>query len=184
MTRLMPVVRRLVLTGVVLAAPAAVLAQTAAAPGGRPNRPAGALTNAELATMLDAYAIVQAQNVLQLNDEQYGQFVVRLKRLQDTRRRNSQARNRAMQELRRLSSEPGSDEVALRERLKAWRELEDQSAMAVRREHEALDEVLDARQQVRFRVFEEQLERRKLDLLMRARERAARPGPQRRQEER
>jgi hypothetical protein len=34
--------------------------------------------------------------------------------------------------------------------------------------------VLDPRQQVRFRVFEEQLERRKLDLLIRARARAAR----------
>ena len=37
--------------------------------------------------MLDAYAIVQAQTALQLNDEQYGQFVTRLKRLQETRRR-------------------------------------------------------------------------------------------------
>jgi hypothetical protein len=36
--------------------------------------------------------------------------------------------------------------------------------------------VLDVRQQARFRTFEEMLERRKLDLLMRARQGAARRG--------
>jgi hypothetical protein len=34
---------------------------------------------------------------------------------------------------------------------------------------EALNQVLDVRQQARFRVFEEQMERRKMELLMRAR---------------
>jgi hypothetical protein len=36
-----------------------------------------------------------------------------------------------------------------------------------------VDEVLDVRQQARFRMFEDMIERRKLDLLMRARQRAA-----------
>ena len=34
----------------------------------------------------------------------------------------------------------------------------------------SIDEVLDVRQRLRFRVFEEQMERRKFDLLMRARQ--------------
>ncbi|MGH8637726.1 MAG: hypothetical protein ACREUZ_11395 [Burkholderiales bacterium] len=151
-------------------------AQRAETPAPRANRPAGALSNAELATLLDAYAIVQAQNALQLNDEQYGQFVTRLKRLQDTRRRTTQARNRALQELRRLTKDPGADDRALRDQLNALRELDAQGALAIQKEHDAIDEVLDAKQQARFRLFEEQLERRKLDLLIRARERAARPG--------
>ena len=33
-----------------------------------------------------------------------------------------------------------------------------------------IDEVLDTRQRIRFRIFEEQMERRKVDLLMRARQ--------------
>jgi len=40
--------------------------------------------------------------------------------------------------------------------------------------------VLDAFQQARFRIFEEVVERRKIDLLLRARQRAndaGRPGP-------
>jgi Spy/CpxP family protein refolding chaperone len=153
---------------------AAANAQRGNPPAARGNRSGGALSNAELATLLDAYAIVQAQNALQLNDEQYGQFVTRLKRLQDTRRRTTQARSRALQELRRLTKDPGADERALRDQLNALRELDAEGALAIRKEHEAIDELLDAKQQARFRLFEEQLERRKLDLLIRARERATR----------
>ncbi len=142
---------------------------------GRAARGAAAPTNSELGTILDAYAIVQAQNALQLDDEQYGRFVTRLKRLQEARRRGLQGRNRLVQELRKLGLDPSADETAVRERLKALRDLEDQTTAAIRREQDALDEVLTLRQQARFRVFEEQLERRKLDLLVRARGRAARP---------
>ena len=42
---------------------------------------------------------------------------------------------------------------------------------------EAVDQVLDLRQQARFRVFEEQMERRKVELLLRARQ-ANRPRQQ------
>jgi hypothetical protein len=145
-----------------------------ASPPARVNPGLAGPTNSELAMILDAYAIVQAQNALQLEDDQYGRFVSRLKRLQDTRRRGTQARNRLVQELRKLTLDPAADETLMRERLKALRDIEEQSAAANRREYDALDEVLTPRQQIRFRLFEEQLERRKLDLLLRARNRAAR----------
>ena len=48
----------------------------------------------------------------------------------------------------------------------------------MRKAYNALDEVLDVRQQARFRVFEEQIERRKIELLMRARQQN-RPNQQR-----
>ena len=126
--------------------------------------------------MLDAYAVVQAQEALQLNDAQYAPFVARLKKLQETRRKNQRAHNEVVQELRRLAgpqATPPFDENAIRDRLKALRELDDRSALELRRAYEAVDEVLDVRQQARFRMFEEMMERRKLDLLMRARQRAA-----------
>ena len=144
--------------------------------GPRANRPAGVLSPGEVVAMLDAYAVVQAQDALQLNDTQYGPFVGRLKKLQETRRRNQQARNQMIQELRRLAGPQATapfDEAAIRERLKALRELDDRSALELRRTYDALDEVLDVGQQARFRIFEEQIERRKLDLLMRARQGAA-----------
>jgi hypothetical protein len=145
------------------------------APEGRP-RAAGVLSPVEVVAMLDAYAVVQAQEALQLNDSQYAPFVGRLKKLQDTRRRSQQAHNQIIQELRRLAGPQAAvpvDEAAIRERLKALHDLDDRSALELRRAYDAVDEILDVRQQARFRMFEDMIERRKLDLLMRARQRAA-----------
>ena len=143
---------------------------------GRAGRAAAAgMSPAEVVNMLDAYAVVQAQDTLQLSDTQYGQFVARLKKLHQTRRQAQQQRNRILQELRRLAGPLATqiDENAIRTNLKALREVEERAAGEVRKAYDAVDEVLDARQQARFRVFEENLERRKLDLLMRARQGAA-----------
>ena len=82
-----------------------------------------------------------------------------------------------IQELRRLAGPPATapaDEATLRQQLKALRDHDDRAADEMRKAYEGLDEVLDARQQARYRLFEERLELRKLDLLMRARQGAAR----------
>ena len=84
-----------------------------------------------------------------------------------------------MRELNNLAGPQASgpiDENAIRDRLKALREHDERAAADLRKAYETLDEVLDIRQQARFRIFEEMIERRKLDLLVRARERAARPA--------
>ena len=156
----------------------------APSPGGRANRPPppdgiSGVSTGELVNMLDTYAIVQAQDALTLNDAQYGQFVTRLKRLQEARRRNQRERNQILQDLRRLSGPQAPmpvDENALRERLRALRDHDDRASEEMRKAYDTLDEVLDVRQQARFRIFEETIERRKLDLVVRARERAARQG--------
>jgi hypothetical protein len=137
----------------------------------------GGLNPADVINVLDGYAIVQAQEALQLSEAQYGPFVTRLKRLQETRRRNQQARHRMIQELRRVAGPQATataDEGSLRQQLKALRDHDDRSAEEIRKAYDGIDEVLDARQQARFRLFEERLELRKLDLLMRARQGAAR----------
>ncbi|MBA2302084.1 MAG: hypothetical protein H0W08_05570 [Acidobacteria bacterium] len=128
------------------------------------------LSPVEILNMLDAYAIVQAQDTLQLADSQYGDFVTRLKRLQQARRRNLQGRNGILQELRRLAGPQVAqvDEPAIRERLKALADHDDRAAGELKKAYDGLDEILDARQQARFRLFEEVLERRKIDLLKRA----------------
>jgi hypothetical protein len=143
---------------------------------GRPGRAAGAiLSPVEVINMLDAYAIVQAQDALQLNDGQYGEFVTRLRRLHQTRRQAQQERHRLIQQLRRLAGPQATqvDENAIRTNIKALRDLDERSSIDVRKAYDAVDEVLDPRQQARFRLFEERLEARKLDLLMRARQGAA-----------
>ena len=65
------------------------------------------------------------------------------------------------------------DDTVISERLRALKEHDLRAAAELSRAYDALDEVLDVRQQARFRAFEENLERRKIDLLMRARRGAA-----------
>jgi hypothetical protein len=146
-----------------------------AAPEGRADQSADALPDAALADMLDTYAIVQAQRELTIADEKYGPFAARLKKLQDIRRRNQRQRQQLIHELVRMAGPRAAvqaDEAAIRAQLNALREHDDRAAAELRQAYDALDEVLDTRQQARFRMFEEQIERRKLDLLVRARARA------------
>ena len=161
-----------------LATPSVLVAQDKPAPQrGRAGRAMdGALSPNEVMNVLDGYALVQAQEALQLNEGQYGQFVTRLKRLQETRRKNMQGRRRLLQELQRATGPQAStiDEAAVRQQIKALREHDERTAAEVQKAYDGVDEVLDARQQARFRVFEERLEMRKVDLLMRARQGAAR----------
>jgi Spy/CpxP family protein refolding chaperone len=145
-------------------------------PQGRTGRSPAVVRPAELAAMLDAYELVQAQTALQLSDSQYPQFVMRLKKLQETRRRQLMQRARLLQELRKLTMSSAGDDAAIRERLKALSDLDEQSAATIRRESAAVDEILDPRQQAQFRLLEDRVERQKLDLLMRARDRAGRRG--------
>jgi hypothetical protein len=174
-------------------APSISAQQAAAEQRGRPGGRAGAATAApvspaELQMMFDGYVLMQAQEALQLNEEQFPRFLGKLKALQAARRRAQAQRARAFQELRRLSaadSAPGtsgasgaggaSEEAELRRQLKALDDIDAKSAADVRQAHAELDEVLDVRQQARFRIFEENMERRKVELLMRARQ-AARQG--------
>jgi hypothetical protein len=159
--------------------PAASPAQDERAPArGRAGRAAAeGLSPFEVVNMLDAYATLQAQNALQLSDEQYGQFVTRLKRLHQARRQAQQERHRLIQQLRRQTGPQATeiDEGGIRANLKALRDLDERAARDVRQAYDALDELMDTRQQARFRIFEETLERRKLDLLLRARQGAMAP---------
>jgi hypothetical protein len=184
-----------------LAAMIAATAGTAAAqPAAPPQRPdpqgpavssskAGAaekeaadtLPDAVLANMLDTYAIVEAQRALTIGDDKYGTFAARLKKLQDIRRRNQRQRQMLVRELFRMAGPKApvpADESAIRNQLTALREHDDRAAVELRQAYDALDEVLDTRQQARFRMFEEQIERRKLDLLVRARARNLQKQPQ------
>ena len=125
---------------------------------------------AELQRLFDAYTVMQAQEALQLDDEQFGRFLPKLKALQDTRRRGEQARNRLVADLGRLTAASAAvDESAVRARLRDLQELESQTSADLRRAYDTLDAQMDVRRQARFRVFEQNMERRKLQLMLRAR---------------
>ena len=109
---------------------------------------------------------------LKLSDERYLPFLAKYKALQDVRRRTLQERTRLLRELNRLTNPDAGngDETQLKERLKALQDLDTRSESELHKAYEGIDSVLDVRQQARFRLFEEMMERQKLDLLMRARQ--------------
>ena len=88
--------------------------------GPLPGLDNGDMTPGEIQRLFDAYLVMEAQQALALSDQQYPQFLTRLRTLQETRRRNQQERNQLMQQLQRLTNprQPNrGDEAQIRERL-------------------------------------------------------------------
>jgi Spy/CpxP family protein refolding chaperone len=169
---------RIAIAGIVLA----LAAPSSAAQGARQGRAAGppveaGVSPAEVQRMFDAYALMQAQEQLKIGDEQFTQFLTRYKALQDVRRRTLRERSRIVQELRRLLNQPQPDDSQIKDRLKALQDIDALGVADEKKSYEAIDQVLDLRQQAKFRVFEEVMERRKLELVGRARQ-ANRPRNQ------
>jgi hypothetical protein len=143
--------------------------------GGADQGPAP-LTPAETQKLFDSYVLVQARGALGLTDAQFPGFVTRLMALQEARRRNQQARRRVLMTLAQMTGPQAAvpvDEAKIREQVKALSDLDARTSDEVHRAQDALDQVLDVRQQGRFRVFEDQVERRMLDLMLSARRSAA-----------
>ena len=148
-----------------LAAPAFAGAQT------QPPDPAQTVSPAEFQRLFDSYALVQAQKFLGLNDEQYTRFLPRFMSLQNARRQTLQQRTRMLNELRRLTMpEGGGSDEQIKAALKQLQDIDDRNEAESRKAQDAVDQTLDLRQQARFRVFEEQIERRKLELVTIARQ--------------
>ena len=163
------------ITLLALLAAGPALAQPARARGraGLPDAAAGdapGVSPAEIQRMFDSYALMQAQEQLKIADDKFPQFLARFKALQDTRRRSLQERFRIVQELRRLSNDAQSDEAQIKDRLKSLDDLDTRTQGELAKAYDAINQVLDLRQQAKFRVFEENMERRKLELVTRARQ--------------
>jgi Spy/CpxP family protein refolding chaperone len=142
--------------------------------GRGPGRGAGpdvpGVSPADVQKMFDAYALVQAQEQLKISDEQFAKFLPRFKALQEARRKTQIDRMQLVVELRQLAAATPLDEAKIKDRLHALQELDARVPSELRKSYESIDQVLDLRQQAQFRAFEEMMERRKLELLSRARQ--------------
>ena len=129
----------------------------------------GDMAPQEVQRLFEAFELVRAQEMLDLSEDQYPEFVTRFTVLQGARRQGQQGRQRRLRELQRMSTQPGADETMLTEQLEALgrhdREVTARQQAAIAE----IDAILNIRQQVRFRIFEQAMERRRVDLLMRAR---------------
>jgi len=138
--------------------------------GALPNPPGGVAVQ-ELQAMFDAYALVQAQRVLRLSDEQYQRFFVQMNRLQDLRRQHTRQRMRLVGELRRMAGAQGNtDDATIGASLQELTALDEKFVLSLRAARTAIDEVLTVRQRAAFRFFEEDMERQKIDFMTRARQ--------------
>jgi hypothetical protein len=177
----MPSARRTALAVAGLALMLAV-ADTAAAQPRRQRAQAAAQARgagadpAELARLFDAYTVMQAQEVLELDDAHFGPFVTRLRALQELRRRHLRERAVVMRDMRQLLQATGND-AQLKEKLDALGRLAVATHADEQKARDAVDEILDIRQRARFRLLEQQLELRKLELVNRARSRLRAPRP-------
>ena len=138
----------------------------------------GNVTPAEIQQMFDSYALLQAQEQLKINDEQFPKFLPRFKALQDVRRQGLMQRTRVLNQMRQiLNGTQPADDGQLRDLMKRLEDIDVRTESESKKAYEGIDQVLDVRQQAKFRVFEENMERRKLELVTRARQ-ANRPKNQ------
>jgi Spy/CpxP family protein refolding chaperone len=155
--------------------PAAQRGRGQGVPGARAGMPIQ-----QLQALFDAHVLVQAQRVLQLPDDQYQRFFVRMNRLQEVRRQHVRRRNQLINELRRKWS-PEADEAELVTLTRQLEEVETTFESEQRTARRALDEVLTPRQLARFRFFEEDMERQKIEFITLSRQAPSPdpPGPRR-----
>jgi hypothetical protein len=136
--------------------------------GQRPGGP-GSVTPADqlqMQRLLDAWALVQAKEQLRLTDEQYPGFVARLTKLHDTRRRTAMERRRLMGELRLLLNQtPVAKDETLTTKIRELDELTKRGADEAHQATLAIDGVLSPWQRGRYRMFEDLVERRKIEML-------------------
>jgi hypothetical protein len=143
-----------------------------------PVPPDGALLPGEVDRILEAYVITEAQRVLQIGNEQYPEFFRRMQHLQNLQRMHRNQRQRAIVELRQMirPNFPPAEDAVLMTKI---RELDDIDAQFQMRERQALiavDVILQPLQRAHFRVFLQQVEIRKSELLRAAQGGAGRPG--------
>jgi hypothetical protein len=116
--------------------------------------------------MLDTWALTAAERRLQLTREQNPVFFQAYRDLQGLRQQHRMRRQRLIQELRQLTRpNAGTDAATLTTKTKALDDSEAEWATARAQALAAVDRVLTPVQRARLRVFEEEMEIRKLELI-------------------
>jgi hypothetical protein len=137
------------------------------APAGRRGGQGQTIKGVENA--LDDLELLQAQANLGLSDSQYAAFFPKMSALLHLRQQHSAQRQALIVRLRSLTNPkpgtPPTDEATLALRVK---ELDDLELAMAQREHDALadvDSVLNVHQRAQLRVFEENIEQKKVQML-------------------
>ncbi|MET0552115.1 MAG: hypothetical protein ABW221_03700 [Vicinamibacteria bacterium] len=120
----------------------------------------GARPRDEAFRMVDAYIVSNLQESVGITDEQFARILPLVKRLQNDRRDLAQRRGRALAEMRRALASGSATEARVLELLKDLKAVESSQHETIRRDMDAIDQVLTPVQQAKFRVLEGEVERK------------------------
>jgi Spy/CpxP family protein refolding chaperone len=110
--------------------------------------------------MVDAYIVSNLQESVGISDDQFAKILPLVKRLQNDRRDLAQRRGRALAEMRRVLESGTATEARVLDLLKDVKEVESVQHETVRRDMDAIDQVLTPMQQAKFRLLEGEVERK------------------------
>jgi Spy/CpxP family protein refolding chaperone len=110
--------------------------------------------------MVDAYIVSNLQESVGISDDQFARILPLVKRLQNDRRDLAQRRGRALAEMRRVLESGTATEARVVDLLKDVKEVESVQHETVRRDMDAIDQVLTPIQQAKFRLLEGEVERK------------------------
>lgn len=146
-------------------------------PPGGPQRPNAAAQSGDIApgdiqAMFEAMTVMEAERFVALTPEQFPVFVQRLKRLQEARAMRMRRHNRAMNELRGMANpqDGRADDATIDGKLRELAAIEVEGRTAIEKAMEAIDQMLSPRQRARFRMLEDNIEKKKFEFLQRVRQ--------------
>lgn len=145
-----------------LAAAAALVSAASLAPAQEPPREGGRARRPreEVFRVLDQYLAANLQERLGLGDEQTARALPLVRKLHADRRHFAERRLQALGQMRRFARSGSTDDARAAELLRGARAAAAEEQAAVRSAQEALDGVLTPTQQVRYRLFEAEIEHR------------------------
>lgn len=114
----------------------------------------------EMFRMVDAYIAMNIEEKLGLTDEQFAKVLPLFKRLQADRRRFAAQRTEIIRDMRERLQNGAATEGQIGISMKELKSLEDEEPSVLRKDRDAVDQVLTVVQQAKLRVLEIEVERK------------------------
>jgi hypothetical protein len=114
----------------------------------------------EMFRMVDAYIAMNIEEKLGLSDEQFGRVLPLVKRLQSDRRRFAEQRMERLRDLKDRLQSGAATEPQVAQVLRELKSMEDEEPATLRKDRDAIDQMLTIVQQAKLRVLELEVERK------------------------
>ena len=130
--------------------------------------------------LMEAYVISKLHDSLDLTDEQFAKMVSAQKKLSESRKNYRRERNKTLQQMRQILQSSDSGEARLESLLDELDELQTSFESQQRTDYKSIDAILDTRQRARYRILEQEIQRRFQQMVreVRGRQNPRQPRPQ------